>query len=95
MPALLRVVVLASRTAIIWEIPAYLRAIGVGLSVAPDSFEIPAPPAAGSLIFEVPEDAGPTASWTVREITSHTGYAGALVVEGSPWELLTQPCHRR
>jgi hypothetical protein len=37
------------------------------------------------------EDAGPTASWTVREITSQTGYAGALVVEGSPWELLTLP----
>ncbi len=71
------------------SLPAYLKAIGVGLSVAPDSFEIPAKLAAGSLIFEMPEVDGPPASWSVREITSHAGYAGALVVEGSPWELLT------
>lgn len=60
---------------------AYLKAVGVGLAVAPSGVEIGTPDASG--LTPVGGDSG----WTVRHIVPAPGYVGAVAAEGRDWEV--------
>jgi 4'-phosphopantetheinyl transferase len=62
---------------------AYLKARGVGLSVAPHGVHVGAE-RAGAMPVRLSDDAGP-AVWWVRELDLGRGYVGAVAAEGRDW----------
>lgn len=66
---------------------AYLKALGLGLTQPLNSFEIGFEGGAPKLVAPLKTHPG---YWHLRELTVAPGYAAALCVEGSDWELTTR-----
>ncbi len=66
---------------------AYIKAIGEGLSMPLDSFDVslvPGEPAALLAVRGMQEEA---ARWSLRELFPGPGYMAAIVVEGHDWQM--------
>ena len=66
---------------------AYIKAKGKGLSLPLDSFDVslcPGEPVKLLASREVPQE---TACWSLQELLPASGYAAALAVEGSGWDV--------
>jgi len=66
---------------------AYIKAVGKGLSLALDQFDVtlhPGEPAALVATHHDPHDVG---RWLMRSLAPAEGYVGALLVEGHSWRL--------
>jgi 4'-phosphopantetheinyl transferase len=65
---------------------AYLKATGLGLSLALDCFDVSLTPGAAALLAtrNDPAEAG---RWSMRELVVAEGFAAALLVEGTGWRL--------
>jgi 4'-phosphopantetheinyl transferase len=61
---------------------AYLKALGAGLSIPLDSFDVSLTPGTPMVLRS-----SDSTRWTVRSFQPRIGYVGALVVEGAPFEL--------
>jgi 4'-phosphopantetheinyl transferase len=64
---------------------AYMKATGLGMSQALNSFEVQLDSGAPALV-EAP-GADPARGWSLRELNVGGQYAGALCVEGAAWDL--------
>jgi 4'-phosphopantetheinyl transferase len=63
---------------------AYLKALGTGFSIAPESFTVAAAPdEPARLVAPAPDSK--SRAWSVADFEPAAGYAGAVVVEGSGW----------
>jgi len=71
---------------------AYLKAIGVGLSVPLNRFAVSLEAGKARLIRPGVEGAEPR-RWSLRDIEVPDGYAAALVVEGTGWRLTRRDWH--
>ena len=66
---------------------AYIKARGEGLTFPLDDFVVsmtPGEPVRLMMVRDAPQEA---ARWVLRELNAGVGYAAALAVEGSGWEL--------
>jgi 4'-phosphopantetheinyl transferase len=66
---------------------AYIKALGGGLSISLDSFDVSLAPGAPAALLRVRDDPGEASRWSLRELDPGPGFAGALVVEGHGWQL--------
>jgi 4'-phosphopantetheinyl transferase len=66
---------------------AYLKAKGSGLSVPLNSFEVSLSPAEPAALLESRDDPQEPPRWTLHALNPSPGYAAALAVEGSGWQL--------
>jgi 4'-phosphopantetheinyl transferase len=66
---------------------AYIKATGLGLSQALDRFDVSLEPGPGAALLGCADDPTAATRWTMRDLEPAPGYAGALVVEGSDWDL--------
>jgi len=66
---------------------AYIKAVGKGLSIDLDDFDVSFRPGEPAALLRVSGDAQEAARWALREITPAAGYVGALAVEGHDWRL--------
>jgi 4'-phosphopantetheinyl transferase len=62
---------------------AYVKALGTGLSLPLDSFDV-APGLDGGAVSEQWSIMGPAGEWSVRDVEVEAGYAAAIAVEGRP-----------
>ncbi|MDB5352321.1 MAG: phosphopantetheine-protein transferase [Planctomycetota bacterium] len=65
---------------------AYIKAIGVGISIPLDSFDVPAQVDPLHEPFAMAARGNDPTPWTMRDIATEPGYVAALVVEGGAWE---------
>jgi 4'-phosphopantetheinyl transferase len=66
---------------------AYIKARGKGLSLPLDQFDVSLVPDEPARLLESREESQATDRWSLSALFPGTGYAGALVVEGSGWQL--------
>lgn len=66
---------------------AYIKAVGKGLSLGLDQFDVSFRPGEPAALLRVSGDAQEAARWALREITPAPDYVGALAVEGHDWRL--------
>lgn len=66
---------------------AYIKARGMGLSLPLDLFDVSLRPGDAPTLLASREDQREVAHWTLRNLFPGPGYAGALAVEGSGWQL--------
>lgn len=66
---------------------AYMKARGDGLSLALDSFAVPAAPDTDAALLASPDGPAELARWQLLAIPSPPGFAAALVIERGPVEL--------
>lgn len=66
---------------------AYIKAVGKGLSIELDQFDVSFRPGEPAALLRVSGDAQEAARWALREITPVPDYVGALAVEGHDWRL--------
>ena len=66
---------------------AYIKAIGKGLSLPLDSFDVSLRPGEPAKLLASREESQKTMDWSMRELSPGKSYAGALVVEGSGWDV--------
>jgi 4'-phosphopantetheinyl transferase len=66
---------------------AYIKALGEGLSLPLDQFDLP--PAAGEpdTAFGAQRDPSDATRWSLQELAPASGYAASLAVEGHDWRL--------
>lgn len=64
---------------------AYIKAIGEGLSMPLDCFDVAFAPGETARILRTRGDEAQAARWSMLELHPGPGYAGALVVEGHGW----------
>lgn len=72
---------------------ALLKAVGVGLSVPPDAIEVPAAPGTPSCPLGLPASFGPRSAWTLLDIPTGPGLAGAVAVAWPAAELRVRKVH--
>jgi medium-chain acyl-[acyl-carrier-protein] hydrolase len=65
---------------------AYLKATGMGLSLALDRFDVSLAPAAAALLA-TRHDSAEARRWSLCDLAPGLGYTGALAVEGHGWRL--------
>ncbi len=65
---------------------AYLKATGLGLSLALDRFDVSLAPAAAALLA-TRHDPAEARRWSMRDLAPAPGYTGALAAEGHGWRL--------
>ncbi|HEV2583522.1 MAG TPA: 4'-phosphopantetheinyl transferase superfamily protein, partial [Ktedonobacteraceae bacterium] len=66
---------------------AYIKARGMGVSLALDSFDVALKPGDPAALLRSREDAREPMRWKLMELEPGEGYAGALAVEGQHWRL--------
>lgn len=66
---------------------AYIKARGEGLSLPLDQFDVSLTPGEPAALLNTRGDPADTSRWSLREIAPAPGYAAALCVEGSGWQL--------
>ncbi len=66
---------------------AYIKARGMGLSLPLDLFDVSLIPGEEAALLWSREDPDEVQRWSMRRLTPGADYAGALVVEGTGWEL--------
>jgi 4'-phosphopantetheinyl transferase len=66
---------------------AYIKARGMGISLALDSFDVSLRPGEPAALLQSREDAREPARWRLFALQPGEGYAGALAVEGQGWRL--------
>jgi len=66
---------------------AYIKAWGKGLSIPLDQFDVSLTPGEPAALIASREDPQATACWSLHALAPGTGYAGALVVEGTSCRL--------
>lgn len=66
---------------------AYIKAVGGGLSIALDAFDVAFAPGEEARLLRHRHDPGEAQRWTMRGLDPGPGYVGALAVEGDGWTL--------
>lgn len=66
---------------------AYIKARGEGLSIPLNKFSVSISLEERPILVDTDRDKSELSRWTFRHLTPAPGYFGALVVEGSEWEL--------
>ena len=66
---------------------AYIKAIGLGLSLPLDSFDVSLAPGAPVALLGTRPDKREAARWSMTALLPGDGFAGALAVEGGDWRL--------
>jgi 4'-phosphopantetheinyl transferase len=66
---------------------AYIKAVGEGLSMPLDCFDVTLRPGEPARILAERGDPSVTGRWTLRELDPGPGWIGAVAVEGGGWEL--------
>ena len=67
---------------------AYIKAVGEGLSMPLDRFDVSFLPGQPARLLATRGDPGEAGRWTMVELHPGPGYVGALVVEGGGWRPL-------
>ncbi|MBL8699049.1 MAG: 4'-phosphopantetheinyl transferase superfamily protein [Alphaproteobacteria bacterium] len=70
---------------------AYIKAIGLGLSMPLDSFSVSLAPGEAAALLAVEGSPGEAARWRLAEFVAGEGVVGAIAVEGDGWTAV----HRR
>jgi phosphopantetheine--protein transferase-like protein len=71
---------------------AYIKAVGKGLALPLDRFEVSLRPGEPAALLAVHDDPREVARWSMRHLDPGPGYAGALAVEGYDWRLWCGEC---
>jgi 4'-phosphopantetheinyl transferase len=66
---------------------AYIKARGMGISLALDAFDVSLKPGEPAVLLHSREDAREPARWLLVAVQPGEGYAGALAIEGQDWRL--------
>jgi 4'-phosphopantetheinyl transferase len=66
---------------------AYIKAVGTGLSLPLDQFDVSLRPSDENALLATRPNASETALWSLREVPVGDAYAGALCVRGHGWRL--------
>ena len=66
---------------------AFIKAKGVGLSLALDQFDVTLAPAEPAALLQTRWDQDEAARWSLQTIEVGPGYAGAVAVEAHDWQL--------
>ena len=66
---------------------AYVKALGEGLSVALDGFDVSLAPGEPAALLSVRDKTEQWLHWSLRELTPGAGYVAAVAVEGGGWKL--------
>lgn len=66
---------------------AYVKAIGEGLSMPLDQFDVSLVPGEPALLVSTHKDPREAARWSLRALAPGSGYVAALAVEGHTWRL--------
>ncbi len=66
---------------------AYIKARGEGLSLDPDKFDVSSAPGQPAAILGTRIDRDDISRWSMLELDVCAGYAAAIVIEGSVWQL--------
>ncbi|MEO5702642.1 MAG: 4'-phosphopantetheinyl transferase superfamily protein [Gammaproteobacteria bacterium] len=66
---------------------AYIKAVGKGLSLDLDQFDVELRPHMPAALLSVKGDPREAARWTLQEVVPAPGYAGAIAAEGDDWQL--------
>jgi 4'-phosphopantetheinyl transferase len=66
---------------------AYIKAIGTGLSLPLNQFDVSLRPGEENALLATRPDAGEAAVWSLREVSAGDGYAAALCVHGHGWRV--------
>ncbi len=66
---------------------AYIKARGLGLSLALDSFDVTIRPNAPVELLASRESAQETTRWRFAPLPMHSDYAGTVVTEGQDWQM--------
>ncbi len=61
---------------------AYIKAIGEGLLVALDRFEVSLAPDEEAALLSVADDPQEASRWTIKNLSPAPGYVGAVAVKG-------------
>jgi 4'-phosphopantetheinyl transferase len=66
---------------------AYLKAIGEGITLRLDQFEVSIVPGEPAALLSINGDPREASYWSLRELAPEPGYVGALAVKGHNWDL--------
>jgi 4'-phosphopantetheinyl transferase len=66
---------------------AYIKALGAGLSLPLDQFDVSLRPGDENALLATRPDASEAGQWSLREVPAGNGYVGALCVRGQGWRL--------
>jgi len=66
---------------------AFIKAVGGGLSLSLDRFDVSLHPAQPAKLLAIRSDPGELQRWSLRDLELSDGYAGAIVVESQDWLL--------
>jgi 4'-phosphopantetheinyl transferase len=66
---------------------AYIKAMGAGLSLALDQFDVSLRSGDENALLATRPDPSESGLWSLREVPTSTGYVGALCVRGHGWQL--------
>jgi 4'-phosphopantetheinyl transferase len=66
---------------------AFVKAVGEGLSIPLDCFDVAFAPGEEARILDIRDDRAHVGRWSMRAIEPGDRYVGALVVEGTGWTL--------
>lgn len=66
---------------------AYIKAVGTGLSLPLDQFDVSLRPGDENALLATRPEASEAAEWSLREVPVGNGYVGALCVRGHDWRL--------
>jgi len=66
---------------------AYIKAIGEGMSLPLDQFDVSFAPGEKAALLGNLRDGNEVSRWSLQELTPGPGYVAALAVEGNDWQL--------
>lgn len=66
---------------------AYIKALGLGLSAPLDTFQVTVLPGDPARFVTIDGDSGQAAQWSLFDLRPAPGYAGALAIRGTGWQV--------